>query len=157
MSRAEDGLVYVWGDNLDGALGGYTSLDQQWLPDPVEALRRMRVGSIAAAGLRSFAVTCTGKLCAWGVEATDSRLGHGRTSNCYCPKPVKSLRGVKVDAVAIGNEHTLALSDDGSVYAWGSKMAAKSGALGLGQSVIDARKAVRTPQPIPELRCACGV
>jgi alpha-tubulin suppressor-like RCC1 family protein len=51
----------------------------------------------------------------------------------------------------------LALADDGSVYAWGDKMAAASGALGLGTSVSDAGLRVPTPQRIPELRVACGL
>jgi hypothetical protein len=47
--------------------------------------------------------------------------GHGEQINCPLPKPIESLRGVKVDAVATGNEHTLALADDGgSVYTWGN-------------------------------------
>jgi alpha-tubulin suppressor-like RCC1 family protein len=62
------------------------------------------------------------------------------------------LRGTKVDAVAAGERHTLALADDGSVYACGNRRAAELGALGLGPSVRDAGRDVPTPQRIPALR-----
>jgi alpha-tubulin suppressor-like RCC1 family protein len=55
----------------------------------------------------------------------------------HCPvtEPLAFLRGIKVDAVAAGDGQTLALAEDGSVYAWGSGSAAGVGALGLGSAV----------------------
>jgi alpha-tubulin suppressor-like RCC1 family protein len=75
--------------------------------------------------------------------------------NCLVPKPIESLRGVKVDAVVAIANHTLALADDGSVYAWGHSEAVNSGALSLGDSVQGAGDHVLTPQRIPGLRVAC--
>jgi alpha-tubulin suppressor-like RCC1 family protein len=62
-----------------------------------------------------------------------------------------------VDAVAAGAAYTLALADDGSVYAWGDWRAAVSGALGVGSSVGGSRTPVCTPRRIPGLRVACGL
>jgi alpha-tubulin suppressor-like RCC1 family protein len=59
--------------------------------------------------------------------------------------------------VAASGFHSLALTDDGSMYAWGGEDAAKSGALGLGPSVSGAGEPVRMPQRIPALRVACGL
>jgi alpha-tubulin suppressor-like RCC1 family protein len=75
---------------------------------------------------------------------------------CPLPKPIESLRGVKMDAITGDESHTLALAEDGSLYVWGSD-AGGSGALGLGPSVSGARKSVHTPQRIPNLRVACGL
>jgi alpha-tubulin suppressor-like RCC1 family protein len=83
-------------------------------------------------------------------------LGHGDEMDCRLPKPIESLRGIKVDAVVASYDSTLALADDGSVYAWGRQSAAEWGVLGLGPSVNDAEEAVPTPQRIPGLRLTCG-
>jgi alpha-tubulin suppressor-like RCC1 family protein len=120
--------------------------------EQIEALRGVRMSSIAAAGFRNYAVADSGELWAWGHDGGRSLpLGHGEPRHCLLPKPIQSLGGVKVDAVAAGGKSTLALADDGQVYVWGSKRAAESGALGLGSSVTGA---VRTPQRVPGLRVA---
>jgi alpha-tubulin suppressor-like RCC1 family protein len=117
LALAEDGLVYAWGENRERAVLGNPHVGGQPLPTPVEALRGVRVGSVAATGFRCYAVADTGELWAWGVEGVP--LGHGEDMHGPLPKPIESLRGIKVDAVAGSNQHTLAVADDGSVYAWG--------------------------------------
>jgi alpha-tubulin suppressor-like RCC1 family protein len=112
----------------------------------------VRVGNIAAASWRSYAVTETGELWAWGCDSQFlSPLGHDEKMNGPVPKRIQSLRGVKVDAVATSSHHTLALADDGSVFAWGNRDAAKFGALGLGSSVEQAQRTVPAPQRLPAL------
>jgi regulator of chromosome condensation len=73
------------------------------------------------------------------------------------PKPIESLRGVKVDAVAAGNHHTLALADDGSVYIWGREAEEDWDALDLGLAGGDPEERASMPQRIPGLRVACGL
>jgi alpha-tubulin suppressor-like RCC1 family protein len=156
LALTEDGLVYAWGNNCYGAVLGNPHVDRELLPMPVEALRGVRVGSVAAMlsftvrSKRSYAIAVTGELWAWGSQSRDSLgsapLGHGEIDDCPLPKPIESLRGVKVDAVAAGIHHTLALAEDGSVYAWGGETLAGTGALGLGPGVRDAGRDVRTPQ-----------
>jgi alpha-tubulin suppressor-like RCC1 family protein len=158
LALAEDGLVYAWGQNERRAVLGSSDVERELLPKPVEALRHVRVGSVAATGRRSYAVADTGELWAWGVAGKDyAPIGHGKQADCSVPTPIESLRGVKVVAVAADHHHTLALADDGSVYSWGNRFAAMSGALGLGPSVSDAKRAVPTPQRIPEMRAAGGL
>jgi E3 ubiquitin-protein ligase HERC2 len=102
---------------------GDPHVEGELVPRPVEALRGVRVGSIAGFGLRSYAVADTGELWAWGGEGDySSPLGHSKRISCPLPNPIESLRGIKVDAVAAIVSHTLALADDGSVYAWGARM-----------------------------------
>jgi alpha-tubulin suppressor-like RCC1 family protein len=158
LALAEDGLMYAWGENHGRSLLGNPDVGRERLPKPIEALRCVRLGSIAAAGCRSYAVADTGEVWAWGLEGEHSApLGHGEQRNCPLPKPIASLRDVKVDAVAASDYHNLALAYDGSVYAWGDEDAADSGALGLGPAVMAAMSKVPTPQRIPELRVACGL
>jgi alpha-tubulin suppressor-like RCC1 family protein len=158
LALTEDGLVYAWGENVGRAVLGTPDSETELLPKPVEALRKVRVGSIVAAPLRSYAVADTGELWAWGCDSDSvPPLGNGEQIDCHLPKPIESLRGIKVDAMAAGPYHTLAWADDGSVYAWGKDEAAETGALGLGPEVSDAQDSVLTPQRIPALRVACGL
>jgi alpha-tubulin suppressor-like RCC1 family protein len=86
---------------------------------------------------------------------------------CQLPKPIESLQGVKVDAVAANQKHTLALMEDGSVYAWGDEevylenewvvSVAASGALGLGSSAGYTWGLVSAPLRVNALRVACGL
>jgi alpha-tubulin suppressor-like RCC1 family protein len=154
LALAEDGLVYAWGENQERALLGNPNVENELLPKPVEALRGVRVGSVEAAYLRSYVVTDTGEVWAWG--ANTGSVGHDQKTDCLLPKPIESLLSIKVNAVITSPNHTLALADDGSVYAWGSSYGTKSGALGLGFSARAAGERGPTPQRIPELRLARG-
>ena len=55
------------------------------------------------------------------------------------PTLIESLNQVFIKQVSCGQEHTVALTDQGSVYAWGLNT---QGALGLGSQVT----ATDTPQ-----------
>jgi alpha-tubulin suppressor-like RCC1 family protein len=158
VALSEDGRVYAWGMNHGRTLLGYPHVAKEVRPTPVAALRAVRLGSVAAADDRSYAVADTGEVWAWGADRDgEFPLGHGEQIDCPLPKPIESLRGVKVDAVAVAGGHTLARADDGSVYSWGQKYAAEGGALGLGLPGAGAGGAARTPQRIPGLRVACGL
>jgi hypothetical protein len=131
LALTEDGLVYAWGkeelyydeelvgspnvENVNEALVDNPSVQNELLPKPVEALRGVRVGSIAAARYRSYAVADTGELCAWGSESADmgAPLGRGDMMDCPLPKPIEWLRrGIKVDAVSTGETDTVAVACD---------------------------------------------
>jgi alpha-tubulin suppressor-like RCC1 family protein len=158
LALAEDGQVYAWGKNWNGAVLGNPHVDTELLPTPVEALRGVRVSCVAAGGDRSYAVADTGQLWAWGCGGVYyAPIGHDERTDCPLPKPIAWLRGIKIDAVAACEQHTLALVDDGSVYAWGDHKASCSGALGLRPSVNDMGLRVSMPEPILALRVACGL
>jgi alpha-tubulin suppressor-like RCC1 family protein len=62
LALTEDGLVYAWGENTEAAVLGDPNVERQVLPKPVEALRGVRVGSIAAFEYHGYAVADTGEL-----------------------------------------------------------------------------------------------
>jgi hypothetical protein len=157
LALAEDGLVYAWGENRGGAYLVNPRVARELLPKPVEALRGISVGSVAAVSSFSYAVADTGELWAWSEGSKDATpLGHGEPGNRLMPKPIESLPGVEVDAVTAGCYHTLALAGDGSVYVWGKTYAEQSDALDTGPSVQAARRLVHKPRRVPALRLACG-
>ncbi|ACZ20611.1 RCC1 domain-containing protein, alpha-tubulin suppressor [Sanguibacter keddieii DSM 10542] len=86
---------------------------------------------VAAGWNHSLLVDYHGRVHAWGANAS-GQLGDGTTGRSLVPVPVAvdgALAGVRVVQVAAGPEHSLALADDGAVYAWGS---GTSGQLGHG-------------------------
>jgi E3 ubiquitin-protein ligase HERC2 len=152
LALAEDGLVYAWGQNAARTVLGNPHVERELLPKPIEALRGVRVASIAAHGVPSYAVADTGEVWAWGRDGDWAvPLGHGEQVDCPLPRLIESLRGITVDAVATGAHQTLALADNGGVYAWGHKDAASSGALGLGFAVMNVGVRAPTPQRVPDL------
>jgi E3 ubiquitin-protein ligase HERC1 len=103
LALTEDGLVYSGGKNTHGVVLGNPDVKRELLLKPVEALRSVRVSTVAAGGARSYAVADTGELWAWGCDGNGfAALGHGEQTRRPLLKPVQVLRGVKVDAVAAG-------------------------------------------------------
>jgi E3 ubiquitin-protein ligase HERC2 len=154
LALAEDGLVYGWSELGATCAVGDPDAESWLLPKPIEALRGVRVCSVAAAGFRSYAVADTGELWTWGIgDGCFTPLGHDEQDHCLLPKPIESLRGVKVVAVSASESHALALAGDGDVYAWGGAGLAGAGVLGQG---LDSVGPVRTPQRVPALRVASG-
>ena len=69
-----------------------------------------------------------GFLYTFGADG-DGALGHGDGAARFEPAQVMALADVQVVQVGCGNGHTLALSAEGAVFAWGSNF---DGRLGLG-------------------------
>jgi alpha-tubulin suppressor-like RCC1 family protein len=68
--------VYAWGENQYQALLGNPHVKRESRPKPVEALRGLRMDSVAAAYNRSYAVADTGEVWAWGrTDITRMSLG----------------------------------------------------------------------------------
>lgn len=133
FALADDGLVYAMGGNVGHRPVLGKPYGEERLPKLVEALRGVRVGSIAVQAHRCYAVGVTGELWAWGDDRGEAGgsipLGHGNGEQVYYPVPelIESLRGVKVDAVVTGQLNAFVLADDGSVYAWGTRRNAQVG------------------------------
>jgi E3 ubiquitin-protein ligase HERC2 len=122
LALTVDGLVYAWGDNWERAVLGNPHAERELMPKPVEALRGVRVGSIAAADTRSYALADTGELWAWGCDlSSGTPLGNDELVDCPLPKPMEWFRqqGIRIDAVVISHSETAALADDGRVFMWG--------------------------------------
>ena len=127
LALTATGSVYAWGYNADGELGNGGSANSDV---PVEVkLSGRKVVAIAAGGCaaevaayvaapgHSLALTATGSVLAWGYNA-NGELGNGGVANSHVPVEVK-LSGRRVVAIAAGQVHSLAVTSNGTVLAWG--------------------------------------
>ncbi|XP_012252206.2 RCC1 and BTB domain-containing protein 1-like isoform X2 [Athalia rosae] len=128
MALTDDGEVYAWGQNNCGQVGSGIS-SHQGVPRKVNsALTGKKVVSIFCGQTSSVAVTESGDVYGWGYNGV-GQLGIGSYVNQPNPTKVSALSGVVIEKVACGYAHTLALSDEGTLYVWGGN---SYGQLGLG-------------------------
>ncbi|MFY0563436.1 MopE-related protein [Archangium lansingense] len=118
-----NGQVLAWGQNTYGQLGDGTTTTRT-APVPVAGLPPAR--SIAAGLSHSLAVSGDGIAYAWGQNNT-GQLGDGTLNNRTTPVQVVIPGNVTVTAVAAGLSHSLALTTDGKVWAWGQNANAQIG------------------------------
>lgn len=137
---APDGSVHVWHRGGFNGVEAILGLGPQGaLPPQTLATVPALTGIVAAAAgvACSFAVRADGTLLTWGVNSGNGKLGttslaffQERASwgpNANAPVPL----AVPFDAVDVStmNDHVLALTRDGRVYAWGT---GDKGQLGIG-------------------------
>jgi alpha-tubulin suppressor-like RCC1 family protein len=114
LALLANGTVMAWGDNAGGQLGTGT-LRNSTVPVAVKNLTG--VTAIAGGFRHSLALLSDGTAMAWG-DNEEGQLGIGRKASLQpTPAPVAKISGVV--AVAAGQEHSVALLSDGSVWVWG--------------------------------------
>ncbi|MBU3741631.1 MAG: hypothetical protein FGM24_05025 [Candidatus Kapabacteria bacterium] len=138
----EDGTVWTWGANQTGQAGTgdtatYTPVRQV---ETLRGIRSVRSDSHIYNISPVFAIDSGGRLFGWGWNRT-GQLGDGTTVDRW--EPVQIAIEHVID-VRNGNDHTVALTADGSVWTWGSNT---YGELGLGHDT-----SMLTPQRVPTLR-----
>jgi alpha-tubulin suppressor-like RCC1 family protein len=128
LAVKNDGTLWAWGDNGHGQLGqgsvGGTALS------PEQVGTDTNWSTVAARGNHVLALKTDGTLWAWG-DNSDGALGDG-TSGSDQSSPEQIGTGTTWSAIAPGTGHTIALQDDGTLWAWGDNT---YGELGDGTTV----------------------
>jgi alpha-tubulin suppressor-like RCC1 family protein len=134
--------VLAWGGNWSGQLGSGNNAGSS---TPVGVKNLSDVTSVAGGSEHSLALKADGTVWAWG-ENGSGQLGNGTNADSNTPVQVRlktsygltfPLTGVK--AIAAGGHHSLALRNDGTVWAWGHN---GIGELGIG-TYVDKNTAVK--------------
>lgn len=124
-ARAMSTSVYMWsaGAARLGSKTGAASVKYEMpkgAPKRIEAFDSLDVKKLRIGLRHSAVITNDGSLYTfgngnWGV------LGHGSESfiSFNKPKLVEGLKGTKIKDVHLGEYHTMALGEDGSVWTWG--------------------------------------
>ena len=130
-----DGTVWDWGDNQAGELGNGTINNADL---PVQVLGPGGVGYLAPVAaiqggeLHNTALKANGTVWSWGLNEY-GQLGDGSTnwgnSTNLSTTPVQVFGLTNVKSLGGRGYHTLALKNDGTVWAWGRN---EYGELGIG-------------------------
>jgi alpha-tubulin suppressor-like RCC1 family protein len=114
LAIREDGTLWAWGTNVYGQLGDGTRIDRA---EPVQVGSDNDWQSVAASSYHSMGIKTDGTLWAWGRN-NYGQLGDGTRSDKYAPvqEPSKSTDW---KSVALGNEFSVALKTDGTVWTTG--------------------------------------
>ncbi len=131
LGLKSDGTVWAWGLNATGQLGdGTTVLKSSPVQVKTNATTFLTgVVEIGAGQNHSVALKSDGTVWCWGTGG-GSQLGNNATANSSYPVQVKLtsttfLTGIV--AISVGDNHTLALKSDGTVWAWGTNSSSQLG------------------------------
>ncbi|TYH51772.1 hypothetical protein ES332_D10G301600v1 [Gossypium tomentosum] len=155
LALSDTGQVWGWGYGGEGQLGLGSRIRMVSSPHPVPCIEPSSLGKdrasalsrgslsserqsfrvpgsyvkgIACGGRHSAVITDAGALLTfgWGLYG---QCGQGSTDDELSPTCVSSLLGIRIESVAAGLWHTVCVSTDGDVYAFGGN---QFGQLGTG-------------------------
>jgi alpha-tubulin suppressor-like RCC1 family protein len=127
LALSNDGKVYAAGHNNAGQLGLGDNNDTNTFKE-VTSLNGKNIIAISAGYLHSLALSSDRKVYTAGYNVF-GQLGLDDNNHRNTFKEVSSLNGKSITALFAGSFHSLALSNDGKIYATGWN---KNGQLGLG-------------------------
>ncbi|KVI10499.1 Regulator of chromosome condensation 1/beta-lactamase-inhibitor protein II [Cynara cardunculus var. scolymus] len=116
----QSGEVFTCGDNSSFCCGHSDTSRPIFKPRLVEALKEVRCKQVAAGVSFTVFLTREGQVYTCGTSA-HGQLGHGDTLDRPTPKLVEALVSVgPVVQIAAGPGYALAVTNDGTVYSFGS-------------------------------------
>jgi alpha-tubulin suppressor-like RCC1 family protein len=123
------GTLWCWGGNVIGQLGHGTYGETNV---PVQVGTETTWAQVSVGGGHSCAVRTNGTLWCWGANVS-GQLGIGSTVEKYVPAPAQEhSRSTAWVQVAVGGQHTCAVTAHGTVWCWGSNY---FGQLGNGTTI----------------------
>ena len=125
LAFKRDGTLWAWGYNFYGQLGD-GSTTQRLVPVQVGTDDDW-TSAIVCGGYHSMAFRANGTLYAWGMN-TYGQIGDTTTTTPR-PAPVKVWGNDDWASATAGTHHSMAIKEDGSLWAWGNS---DHGRLGLG-------------------------
>ncbi|OXB94733.1 RCC1 domain-containing protein [Parageobacillus galactosidasius] len=109
-----DGSLWAWGHNSSGQLGDGTTTNKA---TPTRIGTDTDWKQVACGQYHTVAIKNDGSLWAWGYN-NYGQLGDGTTTT-HRSTPTKIGTNTNWKQVAAGGNHTIAIKNDGSLWAWG--------------------------------------
>jgi alpha-tubulin suppressor-like RCC1 family protein len=117
-----DNTVHSCGYGAQGQLGNGGTSDTSTFVEITNsgALSGVTIVSLSAGEYHSLALSSTGLVYGWGLNS-NVQLGLGDTTQRTTPVAITAggLSGKNVISIGAGGGHSVALADDGTVWAWG--------------------------------------
>jgi RCC1 and BTB domain-containing protein len=110
--------VYSWGMNEDGQVGVEREKDWQLIPIKIEGFVDQKILQISCGYYHSMSLTESGHVFNWGNNEF-GKLGLGNEKDTFTPKIIK-LDNVRISKICCGPFHSLVLSNDREIYAFGA-------------------------------------
>uniref|UniRef100_T1IPE6 HECT domain-containing protein n=1 Tax=Strigamia maritima TaxID=126957 RepID=T1IPE6_STRMM len=148
-----DGRVFTCGSNDMNQLG---HVKPRKRPEQIDVLAAHVVRLVACGLHHTLVVNEWGQIFSWGNEAFGQLGNPGITKEfTSSPRVIRPLATKRVVQVACGANHSLALTDVGQLYAWGSN---ECGQLGLGVKGKDEPNPslIKSLEGVPLAQIACG-
>ena len=135
LVRKQDGTLFEWGDNSAGQGGRGTTSTGADTPTAVTLPAGLRVVQVAAGAGHGLALLDNGVVYSWGLNASGqlglddqvSRLTPVAVTLPPCEPPVPCPAPLPAVAIAAGLQHSVAVLNDGRVYAWGNNVLGQVG------------------------------
>ncbi|KAM6967957.1 regulator of chromosome condensation [Aplochiton taeniatus] len=148
----EKGQVLVLGQGDVGQLGLGEDIMERKRPALVTLAEG--VVQVAAGGMHTVCLSDTGNIYTFGCN-DEGALGRETSEEGSEMVPGKVALEEKVVQVSAGDSHTAALTDDGSVYLWGS-FRDNSGVIGLLEPMKKCTMPVKVPMKGPVVKIVSG-
>ncbi|WP_276829631.1 InlB B-repeat-containing protein [Bifidobacterium coryneforme] len=145
------GRIWTWGDNSDGQLGRGTVGGDDSTPG-LAATGDTRFTQINAGDDHTIALDTTGHVWTWGND-TYGQLGRGTAGSAtgtpaIRPMPEGTPPGLVYTQIQAGGNHSLAIANNGTLYAWGDDTYGQLGDNKTGTATATPSP-VRTPTVAP--------
>ncbi|KAJ1808015.1 hypothetical protein LPJ77_002639 [Coemansia sp. RSA 2523] len=163
LALSVSGKVYAWGYGQQGQLGRLVMERRRLHGLTPERLRLHDVQHIGCGSYHSFAVTRDGSVYAWGLN-NFHQLGlraneGGAEEIVHEPTVVSGLKDARIVKISGGEHHSIALSADGTLYAFGRSDSHQTGLpfstlssdAPAGDDASSHKKAITAPTQIKDL------
>ena len=115
----DSGEIIAWGSNMHAQLG-IESGAQISEPQRISTFHNVPAASIACGGSHNVCICSNGSIYSWG-DGMYGQLGQGlNVLSSPQPLQITKLKGVDIQAICCGQNHSLFLSSNGTVYACGN-------------------------------------
>lgn len=142
----EEDSEHLDADEMQGDLLSKSTLEAVPIPHIVKALIGKDVVGVSAGAFHSLAVTSDGEMYVWGTNDGGQLGMKSSSSQVDTPTRIEALENISIGMAACGFDHTVAISEDGNVYAWGR---ADAGQLGIG---FGPPQQIERPKPVQKLK-----